>query len=92
MSSLSDDIALWLETKDTSSQDLIESMICKDLEYHADPFYFNTKQNEVTWMMRAILVDWMTEVSSEFCLKRDTLYQAINFVDRYLSVQPKVPK
>jgi hypothetical protein len=43
-------------------------------------------------MMRAILIDWMMEVCSEFFLKRDTLYQAINFVDRYLSVVPDVPK
>jgi hypothetical protein len=35
--------------------------------------------------MRAILMDWMMEVSSEFHLKRETFYLSAYFVDRYLS-------
>ena len=41
-------------------------------------------------MMRAILIDWMMEVSNEFMLKKETLYLAINYTDRYLSKVPNV--
>ena len=36
-------------------------------------------------MMRCILLDWMMEVCMELSMKRDTLYLAINYVDRYLT-------
>lgn len=35
--------------------------------------------------MRAILVDWLVEVSEEYRLSTDTLYLAVNYVDRFLS-------
>ena len=34
--------------------------------------------------MRTILIDWIFEVSSEFMMKRETSYTAINILDRYL--------
>ena len=37
--------------------------------------------------MRAILVDWLVEVSEEYKLCADTLYQAVNYIDRFLSLQ-----
>ena len=37
--------------------------------------------------MRAILIDWLMEVSSEFMMKRDTLHIAVNFIDRYLTIK-----
>ena len=36
-------------------------------------------------MMRAILLDWMMEVSSEFLMKRETYHLAVMYVDKYLS-------
>ena len=36
--------------------------------------------------MRAILVDWLVEVAEEYKLCADTLYQAVNYVDRFLSL------
>ena len=42
--------------------------------------------------MRAVLIDWMNEVMSEFMAKRDTFHLAINFVDRYLARNNKVTK
>ena len=42
--------------------------------------------------MRAILFDWMQEVATEFTLKRETYYYAINYVDRYLTVVPNIKK
>jgi len=54
--------------------------------YRPNPEYF-MRQKNITCHMRAILFDWMMEVCMEFQMKRETLYLAINFVDRYLSLQ-----
>jgi hypothetical protein len=42
--------------------------------------------------MRTILFDWMQEVATEFTLKRETYYYAINYVDRYLTNVPNIEK
>ncbi|KAI8459300.1 G2/mitotic-specific cyclin 1/2 [Phakopsora pachyrhizi] len=49
-----------------------------------DPNYI-TRQNELTWKMRGVLVDWIIEVHSKFRLLPETLYLAINLMDRLLS-------
>ena len=53
----------------------------------ANPRYLEQVQTDVNAKMRAILVDWLVEVSEEYKLCADTLYQAVNYLDRYLSLQ-----
>lgn len=48
---------------------------------------FLAAQKDVTSKMRSILVDWLVEVSYKFKLLPQTLFQAVNIVDRYLAVQ-----
>lgn len=36
--------------------------------------------------MRAILVDWLVEVTNEFKLRNETLHLTVNIVDRFLSL------
>ena len=36
--------------------------------------------------MRAVLVDWLVEVADEFKLQAETLYLAVSYVDRFLTV------
>lgn len=43
-------------------------------------------QPEINERMRAILVDWLIEVHHKFELTDETLYLAVNIVDRFLSV------
>lgn len=43
------------------------------------------KQTELTWDMRAILIDWLSEVADEYKLYSETLHLAVNFIDRFLS-------
>jgi cyclin-A len=43
-------------------------------------------QTDVNAKMRAILVDWLVEVAEEYKLCADTLYQAVNYADRFLSL------
>jgi len=44
------------------------------------------KQREVNANMRAILVDWLVEVTAEFRLRNDTLHLTVNIIDRFLSL------
>jgi cyclin B len=42
------------------------------------------KQKDINSTMRAILVDWLTDVHIRFKLKTETLFLTINILDRYL--------
>ncbi|GJM95330.1 hypothetical protein PR202_ga12050 [Eleusine coracana subsp. coracana] len=48
--------------------------------------YIEALQKDVSANMRAILVDWLVEVAEEYKLLADTLYLAIYYIDRFLSV------
>ncbi|PUZ42267.1 hypothetical protein GQ55_9G570000 [Panicum hallii var. hallii] len=50
------------------------------------PDYFQKIQKDISPKMRAILVDWLVEVADEFKLQAETLYLAISYVDRFLTV------
>ncbi|XP_056136386.1 cyclin-A2 [Lampris incognitus] len=43
------------------------------------------KQPDITNSMRAILVDWLVEVGEEYKLQNETLFLAVNYIDRFLS-------
>ena len=43
------------------------------------------KQHDITVLMRSILVDWLIEVAEEFRLLNETVYLAVNYIDRFLS-------
>lgn len=61
-----------------------ESMIIKDDKYKRDANLL-TKHPNLDSRMRSILIDWLSEVSQEFRLQRETFYLAVDFIDRYLS-------
>ncbi|KAG9459372.1 hypothetical protein H6P81_003880 [Aristolochia fimbriata] len=42
-------------------------------------------QRDITQSMRAILIDWLVEVSEEYKLVPDTLYLTVYIIDRFLS-------
>lgn len=46
---------------------------------------YMSKQPDVTFSMRSILNDWLVEVAEEYKLQTETLFLAINFIDRFLS-------
>lgn len=50
------------------------------------------RQPNLNWKMRALLIDWMMEVSSEFGLHRETFYLSINYLDRYVSTINNIEK
>lgn len=47
--------------------------------------YAEKIQKDVSVNMRAILVDWLIEVSEEYNLLSDTLHLTVSYIDRYLS-------
>ncbi|CAN6478516.1 unnamed protein product [Victoria cruziana] len=51
------------------------------------PEDYMSKQPDINHRMRAILVDWLIEVHHKFDLMHETLFLAINLIDRYLSIQ-----
>ena len=44
-------------------------------------------QDELEWKMRGILVDWLIEVHTRFRLLPETLFLAVNIIDRFLSAE-----
>ena len=64
-----------------------------------DPTYLEKKQKSVTWSVRAILIDWMRQLSHEYALKRDvililikTYHLAVVLLDNFLAKKPNVQK
>ncbi|KAM6178617.1 cyclin-A1 [Rhynchocyon petersi] len=58
----------------------------RDVEVqHRPRVHYIKKQPDITEHMRAILVDWLVEVAEEYKLREETLYLAVNFLDRFLS-------
>jgi len=49
---------------------------------------FSELQGEVTPRMRSILIDWMIEVQVNFSLVQETLYLAVNILNRFISLVP----
>jgi hypothetical protein len=46
---------------------------------------YMSKQNEITWEMRQTLVDWLLQVHLRYHMLPETLWIAINIVDRFLT-------
>jgi G2/mitotic-specific cyclin 3/4 len=42
-------------------------------------------QAEIQWSMRSVLMDWLVQVHNRFTLLPETLFLAVNYVDRFLS-------
>ncbi|KAL3267479.1 hypothetical protein HHI36_011602 [Cryptolaemus montrouzieri] len=55
-----------------------------ELRHRPKPAYMR-KQPDINHNMRTILVDWLVEVAEEYKLQSETLYLAVNFIDRFLS-------
>ncbi|KAM0723096.1 hypothetical protein Q7P37_001296 [Cladosporium fusiforme] len=85
------------EAKDLDSEDLDDPLMVaeyvheifdymKKLEIATlpNPDYMDS-QDELEWKMRGILVDWLLEVHTRFRLLPETLFLAVNIIDRFLS-------
>ncbi|KAK3053282.1 hypothetical protein LTS18_012143, partial [Coniosporium uncinatum] len=57
-----------------------------ELQTMANANYMES-QDELEWKMRGILVDWLLEVHTRFRLLPETLFLAVNIIDRFLSTK-----
>ncbi|KKK20608.1 hypothetical protein P175DRAFT_0511784 [Aspergillus ochraceoroseus IBT 24754] len=57
-----------------------------ELETLPNPLYID-HQPDLEWKMRGILVDWLIEVHTRFRLLPETLFLAVNIIDRFLSAE-----
>ncbi|SGY77346.1 BQ5605_C005g03612 [Microbotryum silenes-dioicae] len=48
---------------------------------------YMANQNEITWKMRGILIDWLVEIHTKFRLLPETIFLATNIIDRFLSTR-----
>jgi cyclin B len=53
---------------------------------------FLEAQPDINAKMRAILIDWLIEVHMKYKLKTETLFLAVNLIDRYLAKRPVTRK
>jgi len=53
-------------------------------KYLVDPQYMSN-QTDINYRMRAILIDWLIDVHLKYKLVPQTMYIAVNLIDRYLS-------
>ncbi|KOO24210.1 hypothetical protein Ctob_001548 [Chrysochromulina tobinii] len=58
-----------------------------ELEHRVAP-QFMQSQRDINATMRGILIDWLVEVAEEYRLESETLYLAVNYIDRFLSHVP----
>uniref|UniRef100_A0A1A8M6Y2 Cyclin E2 n=2 Tax=Nothobranchius pienaari TaxID=704102 RepID=A0A1A8M6Y2_9TELE len=74
-----------------SSDDVWIKMLNKELKYVHDKSYLQ-RHPKLQPKMRAILLDWLLEVSEVYSLHRQTAYLAQDYFDRYMLTQENVSK
>ncbi|PIA65285.1 hypothetical protein AQUCO_00100634v1 [Aquilegia coerulea] len=65
--------------------DIYYNLRASELTRRPSSNFMETLQRDITESMRAILVDWLVEVSEEYKLASDTLYLSMHLIDRFLS-------
>ncbi|KAJ3050569.1 G2/mitotic-specific cyclin [Rhizophlyctis rosea] len=66
--------------------EIFEYMKKLEVDTLPNPNYMDD-QRELQWKMRTILIDWLIEVHNKFRLLPETLYLAVNIIDRFLSMR-----
>ena len=72
--------------------DIYRFLRAKEQRHAIDAGYMRKMQNDLNSGMRAILLDWLTDVGLKFKLLNDTTHMTTMLIDRYLSIQPNVSR
>ncbi|KAI6535049.1 hypothetical protein MCOR05_006100 [Pyricularia oryzae] len=66
------------------ADEIFSYLLAHEASSMPNPNYMN-HQDDIEWKTRGILVDWLIEVHTRFRLVPETLFLAVNIVDRFLS-------
>jgi len=64
---------------------MYENSLTAELIFHVNEKYMSLSQNEINFKMRALLIDWMVNVSLKFKFVDETLQIAVAIMDMFLS-------
>ena len=73
-----------VQNVDEYFNDICIELFGNEDKYLADPEYMSN-QSDINHKMRAILIDWLIDVHLKYKLVPQTIYIAVNLIDRYLS-------
>uniref|UniRef100_A0A673LNV3 Cyclin A1 n=1 Tax=Sinocyclocheilus rhinocerous TaxID=307959 RepID=A0A673LNV3_9TELE len=86
LGSCMDSSMLSLPEDDASPEDILCEEYAEDIHRYLPKPGYMRKQPDITSGMMIILVDWLVEVGEEYKLCSETLYLAVNYLDRFLSL------
>ena len=72
-----------IQNADEYFNDICTELFKNEEKYLADPNYMS-RQGDINSRMRAILIDWLIDVHLKYKLVPQTMYIAVNLIDRYL--------
>ena len=72
-----------VQNADEYFDDICEEIFKNEEKYLPDPNYMSN-QSDINHRMRAILIDWLIDVHLKYKLVPQTMYIAVNLIDRYL--------
>ncbi|GAB6021177.1 g2 mitotic-specific [Chamberlinius hualienensis] len=72
------------------AQDIFTYFKSREVKFKVEKYL--DYQREITTHMRAVLIDWMSEIQESFEMNHETLYLSVKLVDMYLSRVKFVPK
>jgi len=88
------DVQDWedLDAEDANDPSMVSEYVNEIFDYMRElekttmpnPKYID-HQEKLTWKMRTVLIDWLIDIHNQFRLLPETLYLAVNIVDRFLS-------
>lgn len=71
--------------------DIFNHLFHEEANFMPRPTYMDS-QTDINGKMRAILVDWLVEVHMKYRLRPETLFLAVNIIDRFCSRVPVARK
>ena len=72
-----------VQNADEYFDDICHELFSNEDKYLVDPKYMSN-QSDINHRMRAILIDWLIDVHLKYKLVPQTMYIAVNLIDRYL--------
>ena len=73
-----------IQNADEYFDEICEELLNNEEKYLVNPEYMKY-QSDINHKMRAILIDWLIDVHLKYKLVPQTIYIAVNLLDRYLS-------